>query len=470
MKYTPREYQTPMTHHILDHERCCLFAGMGTGKTSAAATAIEILSKVESEPVLVLAPLRVAQSTWPDEFAKWDHLRGLPVSPIIGTVKERERALNRDAAVYTINYENVAWLIDTLRGRWPFKSIIADESTKLKGLRVSHQVSSKGKEFVTGQGAKRARLLAQLAHRAARRWINLTGTPAPNGLQDLWGQMWFVDGGKRLGHSYSAFEQRWFTKGYDGFSMRPTESAQTEIQSRISDVCLSIRAEDWFDLKAPQFRDVYIDLPSKVRDHYRSMEREMFASIDGADITAVSAGAKTQKCLQIASGFAYHGEEPDRKVVELHDLKIAALESIINESGGEPVLVAYQFQADKDRLVKAFPKARLLDNKPQTIRDWNTGRIPILITHPASAGHGLNLQDGGRILVFFGVTWNLEEYQQIIERIGPTRQAQAGHDRVVFVYRILARDTVDELVLERLDGKRAVQDILMEAMRRGSKQ
>jgi len=245
--------------------------------------------------------------------------------------------------------------------------------------------------------------------------------------------------------------------------------AQKEIQDKLRDVCLTIEAKDWFDLKKPIINDIMVTLPPKARKHYKDMEKEMFTSLDsGHEVEAFNAAAKTQKCLQIANGAMYVGEGAI-EWRELHKAKIEALDSIVEEAAGMPVLVAYNFRSDLARLLKAFPQGRHLDKNPQTIRDWNEGKIPLMFAHPASAGHGLNLQDGGNILVFFAVNWNLEEHLQIIERIGPTRQMQAGHDRPVFIHRILAKGTVDELVLERLETKREVQDILMDAMKRRRK-
>ena len=439
--------------HIIGTNRCAVWSGMGTGKTVATLTALEILQMVEEGPALVVAPLRVALGTWPDEVLKWEHLRGVNVSAIVGTERERISALKAHAQIYTTNYEQLVWLVNYWGDRWPYATVVLDESTKVKSFRLR-------------QGGKRAQALGSIAHTRIKRIIELTGTPASNGLKDLWGQLWFVDAGNRLGRTFSAFTQRWFTKGYDGFSLMPTVGAQAEIQNKLRDVCITIEAKDWFDLHQPIITDIEVDLPVRARKHYKEMEKEMFTSLDtGHEVEAFNAAAKTQKCLQIANGAMYVGEGAI-EWTELHKAKLEALESIVEEASGMPVLVAYHFKSDLARLLKAFPQGRQLDKNPQTIRDWNAGKIPVLFAHPASAGHGLNLQDGGNIIVFFGLNWNLEEHLQIIERIGPTRQMQAGYDRPVFIYRIIARDTVDELVLERLETKREVQDILMSAMKR----
>lgn len=450
--FTPRPYQSTIVDHTLDLARAGVWAGMGLGKTVSTLTSVDTMqiAGLLTQPVLVIAPLRVAQSTWPDEVRKWAHLSGLEVQPIVGTAAARKAALrNRHAGVFTINYENLPWLIETLDGTWPFGLVVADEATKLKGFRLR-------------QGGKRARALGRVAH-ITPRWVNLTGTPAPNGLVDLWGQTWFLDAGERLGRTFSAFTDRWFRPDHSGYGIVPLPTAQTQIEDRLRDICLSLKAEDYFDISEPIVNKIRVELPAAARALYQGMEKEMFAQIDGHEVEAVHAAAKTQKCLQLANGAAYIDDAGAWR--EVHSAKVQALESVIEEAGGMPVLVAYNFKSDLERLRKAFPRGRQLDADPQTIRDWNAGKIPVLFAHPASAGHGLNLQDGGNILAFFSVNWNLEEHQQIIERIGPTRQAQAGHDRPVFIHYILAGDTVDELVMRRLETKAQIQDLLLEAMK-----
>jgi SNF2 family DNA or RNA helicase len=451
-----RPYQEVIVDHILEKERCNVFANMGLGKSAATLASIETLSLIESSPTLIIAPLRVAQSTWPDEIEKWNF--DLSITPIIGSTKRREDALRKDSQIYTINYENLPWLVDWFKyssAPWPFYSVVADEVTKLKGFR-------------TRQGTKRAKVLAEVAHKKIKRWIGLTGTPAPNGLKDLWGQMWFVDGGQRLGKTYTAFTERWFRKTYDGWGLEPLPGAFDEIMILISDVCLSLDAKDYFDLKEPIRNKIVVELPRKAMQLYKDMEKRMFLELEGklgpTEVEALNAAAKTQKCLQLANGAIYTDE--DKNWQETHDAKIQALGDIIEEANGAPVLVAYHFKHDLARLKSAFPSGRSLDADPETVRLWNKGKIPILFVHPASAGHGLNLQDGGNILVFFSVNWNLEEHQQVIERIGPTRQAQSGHNRLVFIHYILANDTLDFDVLERLEGKATVQEALMKAMKR----
>ena len=450
--FTPRPYQTLIRDHILDVPRCAIWAGMGMGKSCATLLACDALTLVEDNPILVLAPKRVAQSTWPDEVSKWDALQHLTVTPILGTAEERKAALRKPAHIHTINYENLEWVVDHWGDKWPYKTVVADESTKLKSFRLR-------------QGGSRARALGTVAHTKVKRFIELTGTPSPNGLSDLWGQVWMLDKGERLGRTFSAFTNRWFKTAPNGFGIVALPHAQAEIQDKLRDLCLTVDAKDYFDLREPIVTDIFVELPAKARKHYAEMEKAMFTKFGDDGVEAFGAAARTQKCLQIANGAAYlHGS--NEEWADLHDEKLQALESIIGESGGMPILVSYSFKSDLARLKKAFPQGCELDSHPSTIKKWNAGKIPLLFAHPASAGHGISLQDGSNIIVFFAVDWNLENHLQIIERIGPTRQMQSGYDRNVFIYRILARDTVDEMVLERLSTKREVQDILLDAMKK----
>ncbi len=453
-----RPYQHQIADFIKANPRCNVFVPMGLGKTVSTLTAIDHLSLVENvTPVLVVAPRRVAVSTWPDEVNKWPHLQHLTVSVIVGTPEQRKKALKAKADIYIINYENLVWLDERLGDDWPFVTVIADESSKLKGFRMR-------------QGTKRARALAKHVHKHAARYIGLTGTPSPNGLIDLWGQQWFVDAGNALGRVFQSYTDRFFRTervGADPHAVKliPLPYAQSEIQDRMKPTTISLDPNDWFDLKEPIVNKIYVDMPARARSLYNEMEQDMFVQLQKTDVEAFNAASRTLKCLQIANGALYT-DDTGTQFEELHDAKIEALEDVIEEAAGMPVLVAYHFKSDLKRLLKAFPQGRTLDSDPQTIRDWNAGKIPILFAHPASAGHGLNLQDGGNILVFFSHWWNLEEYQQIIERIGPTRQAQSGHNRPVFIHHIIARDTVDELVMVRRDSKKAIQDLLLEAMKR----
>ena len=486
MKWIPHPYQEITVDALLENPRYMVAARMGMGKTTSIATLLSALQDADGEaPALVLAPKRVAINTWPKEMRKWDHLQHMEVSPIIGTPEERIAALKRDVPIFTMNYDNLPWLIEHLgKSKWPFPRVVADESTKLKGFRGGFRRNKKtGKVYFAPGGGQRSSALARVAHTKASTFIEATGTPSPNGVQDLWGQMWFIDGGERLELSYGRFESRWMHTfpGPDGYDLqKPYPFAMEQVQALIADRCIMLDPKDWFDLRDPVVLPVGVDLPAAARELYTKMEEEFFIQVEAGgnlhDIEAVSAGSKSQKLLQIASGAVYldplaeDDNSPRSKAWhEVHDAKIQALESIIGESGGEPILVAYHFRSDLARLLKAFPGSRVLDDDPQTEDDWNAGKIPLMFAHPQSAGHGLNLQDGGRILVLFSHDWNLEYFEQILERLGPMRQLQSGYDRSVLLYLIIARDTMDEVVVARRTGKAAGQQALFDYLKRKRK-
>lgn len=451
MKFAPRPYQDIIIDHMLRLPRGNVWAGMGMGKTTSALTYIQLLHDLGyEEPTLVVAPLRVAQSTWPEEQLKWWHLRGLYTRFIGGpTTAVRMRAALNNDPVHTINIDQLPWLVDHFGKFWPYRNVIIDESPRLKGFRLSG-------------GTERAKALARVAHTSkVRRWHNLTGTPSSNGLQDLWGPQWFIDKGEALGLTHTAFMERWFFRDTQRFIVTPHAHSMGEIMALVKPTTISLNANDWFKLDAPVIQQVWVTLPSKARAIYDDMHRRFIAEVSGTTIDAKTAADKSLKCLQIANGAVYEGSG---SWVEIHDAKIDALQSIVNEAVS-PVLVAYQFKHDRDRLLRAFKQARVLDDNPATIREWNGGKIPILLAHPKSAGHGLNLQDGGNVLVFFGHWWDLELRDQMLERIGPVRQAQSGHKRPVFVFDIVARETVDALVLNAHATKRAIQDVVLDSVR-----
>lgn len=451
--YTPREYQRLATSFLLSTPRAALWAKPGMGKTSIVYAMLDLLKLAGSGffPALVLAPLKVAELVWPAEARKWHAFQDLKVVPILGSAKQREEALYRRGDVYVTNYDNVPWLVQRIgTSRWPFKIVIADESTRLKNFRLKKQ------------GGVRAGALGEIANKTGR-WVNLSGTPASNGLKDLWGQTWFQDFGARLGHSYTDFLQRWFYQNPYSRIVEPRKGAKEEIHAKLADITMALLPEDWMDLRKPQVirRDVL--LPDEAMKVYSKMEREFFAEIKlGTEIEAMNAAAQSMKLLQMASGAVYDSE---RIAHELHDAKLEALESIINECGGEPVLVVYHFNFERERLLKRFPGSRVFKTQ-QDEDDWNAGKIPVMLIHPQSGGHGTNLQHGGRIMVFFTHTWDLELRLQVMERIGPVRQMQSGYDRVVMYYDIVAAGTLDVDVLDRLHSKDSVQQALMRARAR----
>jgi len=450
--FVPRRYQELIADFIKANKRCAVWSSPGTGKTSSSLAALEDLAFVEDVyPALIVAPLRVARTTWPNEVRKWNHLKHLRVVVVTGTLKERRAALRIPADIYTTNFEQLPWLVEELGDRWPFKTVVADEATKLKGFRLR-------------QGTQRAKALARVAHTKIKRIILLTGTPSPNGLQDLWGQMWFVDKGDRLGRTFDAFKQRWFHASHTGFGVEANDNAQDQMQEALRDVCITIDAADWFDLEAPIINKIMVELPASVQVMYKQMEKQFFLELEsGTQIEALNAAAKSMKLMQVANGAMYLEGGEAWEVV--HNEKLEALEEIVEEAAGMPILCLYNFKSDLARLKKRFPDGIDLSQKG-ALEKAQAGEGRIWFGHPASMGHGVDgLQYHTNIMVFFGYSWSLENYLQAIERIGPTRQLQAGFKRPVFMHMIMAKDTIDELVLERLHSKREVQDILLEALK-----
>lgn len=454
--WTPRDWQVPMLEHLARTPRANLWAGMGSGKTVVVLTYLDWCYNDlggEPGPTLVLGPLRVVQSVWPAEAAKWAHLGRLRVETVVGTKSEREAALARPAQVYCLNYDNLLWLrdhLDALGTPWPFRRVVADESSRVKSYRMT-------------QGGKRAQVLGQVAFRAVEEWVNLTGTPAPNGLRDLWGPAWFLDKGRRLGISFGAFERRWFRADPMSKSefapLEPLPYAQEQIESALRDITLTVSPKT----DAPIENVIKVPLPQAALAQYKTLEKDLYLRLtEDHEVEAFNAAALSMKCLQFANGALY--ADDGKTFTEVHDAKLEALRSVVEEAAGAPVLVAYNFKSDLARLQRAFPDGRVLDADPRTVERWNAGRTPLLFAHPASAGHGLNLQDGGNILVFFGLWWDLEQHAQIVERIGPLRQKQSGHDRPVFVHYLIAAKTIDEVVLARLRSKATVQRALLDAM------
>lgn len=452
-----------MMEHIAEHPRCAVYAAMGSGKTSAVLHALQGIGLLGDGPALILGPKRVTVGVgdedfgvWAAEAGKWDSF-GEEVIPIRGTQTQRFQAMAKRALFYSINYEQLTWLVAYHGRNWPYRTIIADESTRLKGMRLK-------------QGGERTRELSKAAWLPqVERFIELTGTPCPNGLKDMWGPFWYLDKGERLGRTFEAFKQRWFQRSWDGYGIEPLNFAQEQIQDRIRDIAITIDPRDYgLKLDAVIETDIVVDLPSRARDIYREMEKRMFVELEHAlgthEIEAVNAAGRTNKCLQIANGFIFHHAEGQGSWAHVHDAKLQALESIAEEANGMPLLVSVQFQPDFKMIKKAFPKALHIDET--TRKEWDAGRVPMMLVHPASAGHGLDLQLGSNILVDYSSGWNLEYDDQVIERIGPMRQYQAGLDRPVYRYRIMAHDTTDYLVKERRATKRSVQDILLDAMKR----
>ena len=470
MQYLAREWQEPLTKHILDVPRCNVFAKPGMGKTAATLMALELRAMVDrSYPVLVIAPPRVANTVWSAEVERWAQFRGLKVCKILGNSQERRQALSKKADIYTIHYGLLVWLSEYLGSKWFFKTVVADESSRLKNTRAHFRKTKEGVlKLVVQGGSKNAGALARYA-RATPYWVNLTGTPASNGLQDLYGQHWFIDFGKTLGASYSAFSARWFyqkrgTSAEQGIFL-PHAHAFDEITERMKPTTLALDPRDWFDLREPRVVDIEVELSEGVMKKYKKMHNSMVLEISAdKNITAVNAGAMINKLLQMSGGYMYDNSGTP---MFMHDEKLQALESLVENQCGAPLIVAYQFNADRDAILKRIKGARVLGKgaaQKQTEDTWNAGEIPVLLLHPASAGHGLSLQYGGCDICFYSTGWDAELYEQIIERIGPMRQMQAGLDRIVNVYRLLANGTYDGVAADRVEGKLTLQEAVMKAI------
>ena len=472
MIFTPRPWQKPMIGHLLSLDRANLFARPGMGKTTTVLAALDALSLADDVfPALVIGPKRVANSVWSGDVEKFANLRHIRVVRITGNTSERLAALRTPADVYTIHYGLLKWLAEALAGKWPFKTVVADESTRLKSARPSFQRhKGSGKVFLRVAGSANAGTLARFAPKT-RHWFNLSGTPAPNGLKDLWAQCWFIDFGETLGGSFDAFTRRWFVQrrgtSAEQSVFDPLPHAQDEITRRIKPYSLSLDPRDWFDLREPRIVPVKITLPERLMKEYRKLHREAVLVLgEQTVITAVSAGVATIKCLQYASGAVL---DADGTAHHIHDEKLDALDSLRENLAGAPLLVAYHFRSSLAAILKRFPDAEQLPSDATKQRDterrWNEGRIPMLVVHPASAGHGLNLQHGGCDVAIYDPYWDLELYEQIIERVGPMRQMQAGLDRVVSVYHLQVEGTFDQAVFRRLTDKASVQQAVMEAVR-----
>lgn len=468
--WLPRDYQGALRDFKLARPRVQWWAGTGTGKTSAAIYAYDLMRLFgEAQHMLVVTTKRIATMVWGREVKRWENFEHLSVAVAVGTPDQRLAALRQRANITTINVDNLPWLIEVMGDDWYWDMVIADESSKLKGLRISLMKHPKtGKEFYrVGGGSKRAGDIARIAHKKVNHWINATGTPMSNGLVDLWGQAWFIDAGQRLGRSFTAFEGRWFRSvRIDQFQsiLEPYDHSEAEIKAALADVTITIEAKDYMDLPPTVVNRIPVTLPPKAYEHYRDMENEMFTEIESNEIEAFNAGAKSMKLRQLVNGAAYL---EDGSWVPVHDAKIEALQDIVASLGGEPILVAYYFKSDLARLQKAFPAGVYFDDKPSTLQRFMDGKIPILFIHPKSAAHGIDgMQTVCRHVAFFTMIWELEDFQQLIERVGATRQVQSGFYREVYVHLLIGENTIEEDMVDRIESKASVQDAVKAAMKK----
>lgn len=451
MIFKPHAYQQHCIEQILKVKKLGLFLDMGLGKTVTTLTAVKELkyNRFQVRRVLIIAPKKVAEGTWTKEAAKWDHTKMLRVSPVLGSQTKRIRALNTPSDLYIINRENVVWLVDYYRNAWPFDMVVVDESSSFK----SHS-------------AKRFKALASVGSYIDR-LVELTGTPSPNGLDDLWAQVFLLDGGERLGKRYTQFRERYFQpdkRGADGmvYSYEVKPGSEGSILERISDICISMKAEDYLQLPDITYHEIPVELDSKASKAYYEMEREMVLALpeDEEEISVTSAAALSNKLLQLANGAVY---DEDHSVHEVHGCKVEAFMELIESLQGKPALVFYNFQHDRTRILKALEKTGLRVRELKTTQDeddWNARKIDILLTHPASSAYGLNLQQGGNHVIWFGLTWNYELYTQANKRLH-----RQGQEEKVIIHHLICSGTRDEDVMEALKRKDDVQSWVMESLK-----
>lgn len=434
-------YQRRAVSFIQDKRRCGLFLDMGLGKTSSALTAIsDLRDSFLIHKVLIIAPLRVANSVWAQEAQKWKHLRHLRVSVCTGSEKQRFGALHTDADVYVINRENVEWLVGQMK-KWPFDMIIIDESSSFKNA-----------------STKRFKAIRKILP-YTEYMVLLTGTPSPNGLLDLWSQMFMIDFGQSLGRTMTTYKQRFFEQDYMGYKFTPREGSAEKIQTLIAPSVIHMSAEDYLELPARIDLIERVTLPASTQNIYDNFEKTLLAELeDGEEIEAMSAAVLANKLLQFANGGMYTSENGTWSAI--HKEKLDALEEIVEDNPNENILVAYNYRFDLERLQEKFPSAAVLDKQQETIDRWNRGEIKMLLAHPASAGHGLNLQQGGSLIVWFGLTWSLEYYQQFNARLH-----RQGQTKPVRILHVLAKKTIDERVFGVLSMKDATQKKLLSALK-----
>lgn len=442
MRFKPHDYQRYCISRMIKEPRLGLMLNMGLGKSAITLTAINELMFYRHEigKALIIAPKRVAETTWSDECEKWDHLQHLKISKILGSESKRVEAVNADADIYIVNRENVTWLVDRFKSKWKWDTVVIDELSSFKNHR--------SKRFKS--------LKKMLPH--IKRLYGLTGTPAANGLMDLWAQVYLLDQGKRLYKTIGQYRERFFLPDKRNaqivYSYKPKTDAEPTIRSLISDICVSVSPEDFLELPDCVYQSQSLVLSNKSKKAYNEMEQKLVLELAETEITAVNAGVLTNKLLQIASGSVY---DENGKYHLIHKEKLEILNELI-EQAASPVLVFYNYRHERDTILKEFKEARALDSD-QDIRDWNTGKVPILLAHPASAAYGLNMQQGGHTIVWFSPTWNLELYEQANARLN-----RQGQKETVTVNHIIAKGTVDEIVMKALKSKDKTQEALLKAL------
>jgi SNF2 family DNA or RNA helicase len=456
-------YQLRMIEWIKSNRKCAIWAGVGLGKTATTLTAINGLLQENNthvhssliDKVLIIAPLRVAKYVWPVEITKWEHLSGLTCTVIRGTATQRKKLLNSPAPIHIINKEMVQWLVGEMSDRkeWPYDCVVIDESSAFKNPR-----------------SQRFKFLKKANHRITR-MIQLSGTPASNGLLDVWSQMYLLDNGDRLGRTFTVYKDIYFDSDYMGYNWTLKQGSKERIYEKIKDKCLTLKKEDYLELPPCNKNIIMLTMADDFARRYKELEREFILVMENEAVTAQQAGVLSNKLLQFCGGAVYaDGNIEDgvflqainasKSWITVSTEKIDALREIVDELSGDPVLVAYNYRHELTRLKEAFPRGREIVSE-NDINEWNKGEIPVMFVHPASAGHGLNLQHGGNNLVWFSLTWDLETYDQLNGRLD-----RQGQTKPVFIHHLVFRDSIEERILERLENKHITQNDLLNAMKR----
>ena len=449
MIFNPYPYQAYCIDYLIHNQAVGLFLEPGLGKTVITLTALHDLryNRWEVARPLIIAPKKVAEATWTEEVKKWEHLKKMRIMPVLGSTQQRLRALATPADAYVINRENTQWLVEHFRNNWPFDAVVLDESSSFKNPQ-----------------SKRFKSL-KLVRSRIRRFVELTGTPASNGLEDLWAQIYLLDGGARLGQTLGAYRDKYFVPGRRNrttiFSYAPKDGSFEMIRQTIGDICISMKASDYISLPDVMHHDIPVMLDAAARKAYEQLEMDLLLQVDENTITAGSAGVLTGKLLQLCNGAVY---DTDRNAVHVHDCKLDAFVELIEQLNGQHALVFFNFQHDRDRLINALASMKNLRvrvySKAQDATDWNNGEIDVLLAHPASCGYGLNLQLGGHHAIWFGLTWSLEQYEQANKRLH-----RQGQNQPVIIHHLIVQGGMDETVIKVLHDKGDMQNALMAALK-----
>lgn len=443
MRFSPHDYQKRAVEHILNHKFCALWLDMGLGKSAITLTAIvELFCRFEIQKVLVIAPKKVAETTWQSEIKKWSDFCFIKFSTIMGTPKQREAAVSSNALIHIIGRDSIVWLVDKYKDRWPYDMVVLDESTSFKSA-----------------SSNRFKAMKKVRPKITR-LVELTGTPSPNGLEDLWSQIYLLDLGERLGSTLTGFRTRYFQIKEKIFGMfikyEPKKGADLAVANAVSDIVMSMKSEDYLKLPDAVYSTQLVKLDPQARELYHKMEEEELLKLDETTVEAMSAAALMNKLLQLSNGAVY---DSGHKPHHIHDCKLEALIEMVKSLEGQPVLIFYAYQHDASRISAALKGVRIYESR-EDLEDWNNGKIKVLLAHPASTAYGLNMQQGGNHIIWFGLTWNYELYSQANARLH-----RQGQKKTVFIHHLVVEGTKDEQVVKALEHKDKAQDFLIESLK-----